>query len=76
MNFEQELERLGRLYADRGFQVTLRPRPDDLPAFAGDFKIEILGKRADQGVLVSVKKNRTEVAADSNMPRYAEITGA
>jgi len=76
MNFEQELERLGHLYTDRGFQVTLRPKPEELPVFARDFKVEIMGKRPDQGVLVSVKKNRTEAAADSNMPRYAEITGA
>ena len=76
MTFEQELNRVRDLYADQGFQVTLRPRPEDLPAFARDFKVEILGKRADKGVLVAVKRNRDEVASDSNMPRYAEVTGA
>jgi hypothetical protein len=76
MDFEKELKRVSGVYAAQGYQVVLRPRPEDLPSFAKDFKIEILGKRAAEGVLVAVKRNRDEMAADPNMPQYAEITSA
>ena len=74
MDFEQELKRVAGVYAGQGYQVVVRPRPENLPPFAKDFKVEMVGKRAAEGVLVAVKKNREEMAADANMPRYAEIT--
>ncbi len=75
MDFEQELQRVAARYTGHGYQVTIRPKPEDLPSFAKDFQIEILGKRGNQGVLVAVKKDRDEMAADSNLTRYAEVTG-
>ena len=75
MNFEQELKKLAGVYEGRGYKVVVQPRADELPPFARDFKVEILGRRADEGVLVSVKKNRQEMEADKDdMPQYAEIT--
>jgi uncharacterized protein YutE (UPF0331/DUF86 family) len=76
MDFGEELKRVADVYRRQGYNVTLRPGPDQLPPFAGDFKVEIVGRRGSEGVLVAVKKNRDEVAADSNMQRYAEITGS
>src|SRR5436309_2280439 len=76
MDFEQGLKRLAERYSGQGYQVTVRPRPEDLPTFAKDFEVEIVARRAAEGVLVSVKKNRLEMAADKDMPRYAEVTGA
>ena len=69
MDFEKELKRVAGLYAGQGFQVVVRPGPEDLPPFARDFKVEILGKRAAEGVLVAVKRNREEMAADDNDQR-------
>ncbi len=74
MDFEQELKQVAALYSSQGYQVVHRPGPQDLPDFARDFKVEIVGRRGDGGVLVSVKKNRLEMAADKDMPRYAEMT--
>src|SRR5437588_10694449 len=74
MDFEQELRRVAGVYAGQGYQVVVRPGPDDLPPFAKDFKLELVGKRGVEGVLVAVKKNREELADDANLPRYAEIT--
>jgi hypothetical protein len=76
MDFEQELNRLADLYTSRGYQVTVRPRPEDLPPFAKDFQVDLVARRAAEGVLVSAKKNRLEMEADKNMPRYAEVTSA
>jgi hypothetical protein len=75
MDFEQELTRVARGYADQGYQVLLRPTPAQLPDFARDFKVEILARRGNGGVIASVKKNREEMEADKEMPRYAEVTG-
>jgi hypothetical protein len=75
MDFEQELKRVAGVYAGQGYRVVVRPRPEDLPSFAKDFKVEVVGRRAAEGVLAAVKKNREEMAADADMPRYAEVTG-
>jgi REase_AHJR-like len=75
MDFEQELKRVADTYTRQGYQVTIRPDPEALPPFARDFKVEILGKRGTEGVLVSVKKDRDEAAADPSLTRYAESTG-
>ena len=73
MDFETELIRVAGLYLSQGYQVVFRPGSAELPPFAKNFKVEIVAKRGTQGVLVSIKKNRFEMAADSNLPRYAEI---
>src|SRR6476660_1437036 len=75
MDLLQELKRVADVYRGQGYDVTVRPSPDQLPPFAKDFKVEIVGRRGAEGVLVAVKKDRDEVAADGNMQRYAEITG-
>jgi hypothetical protein len=75
MDFAQAVNRLADTYRDQGYDVTVQPSPDQLPPFAKDFRIEIVGRRGREGVLVAVRKNRDELAADSNMPQYAEITG-
>jgi hypothetical protein len=62
-------------YTRQGYQVTIRPNPAALPPFAKDFRVEILAKREAEGVLVAVKRDRNELAADSNLTRYAEIIG-
>ena len=76
MDLEQELNRLADGYRHQGYDVSVRPNPDQLPSFAQDFEVEIVGRRGDEGVLVAVRKNRNAVAADSNMQRYAETTAA
>ena len=76
MNFETELRRVAGLYTSQGYQVILRPGPEDLPPFAQDFEIEIVARRVATGVLVTVKKDRIQFAADPNISRYAEVTGS
>jgi hypothetical protein len=74
MDYEHEVKRLADNYTAKGYQVIVRPKPEDLPPFAKDFTVAIVGQRADGGVLVSVKKNRQEMAADKDMARYAKMT--
>ncbi|HLN32368.1 MAG TPA: hypothetical protein VK395_31860 [Gemmataceae bacterium] len=74
MNTEPRLNQVADRYRVQGYQVILRPGPDDLPEFAKDFKVEIVAKRADGCILASAKKNQSDLEADGEIPRYAEIT--
>jgi hypothetical protein len=76
MNFEHELQNIAKQYIGQGFHVVVHPGAEELPPFARDFRVEIVGRRGDEGVLVAVKKTREAVALDTNMPRYAEATAA
>jgi hypothetical protein len=73
MNFDQLLNTVAERYRTRGFNVILRPGQDDLPPFAKDFKVEILATGPDSNVLASVKATPSELEADPNILRYAEI---
>ncbi len=74
MDFEKAIQEVAANYSQRGHQVIVRPKPDELPKFARDFKVEVVGTQRDIGVLVSVKRNRDEFSADPETQRYAEIT--
>ncbi len=76
MSIEEGLNRLADGYRDQGYDVTVRPGPDRLPEFAKGFRIEIVGRRGREGILVSVKRNRDELVADGDVPLYAELTAA
>jgi len=56
-----------------GYKVVVRPGADDLPAFAKDFKVEIVARRDDGSVLASAKKSQSDLEADREVARYAEI---
>jgi hypothetical protein len=75
MNIEQRLNYVADRYRSLGFNVVLRPGPNDLPPFAQDFRVEILATGTDANVLASVKASALELEADPNVSRYAELTG-
>jgi hypothetical protein len=74
MNIEQRLTNLADRYRTLGYQVVVRPRPEDLPPFAKDFKVEILATRDDGSVVAVAKGSPSELEADPQVPRYAEVT--
>jgi len=74
MNIEQRLNHVADRYRAQGYKVVVRPGPDDLPDFAKDFKVEIIARRDDGCVLASVKKSQSDLEADREIPRYAEVT--
>jgi hypothetical protein len=74
MNMEKRVNQVAAGYRAHGYKVVVRPRADELPDFAKDFKIEILARRDDGCVLASTKKNQSDLEADPNLARYAEVT--
>jgi len=75
MDLERAIQDVAQRYATHGYTVVVKPTADQLPAFARDFRVEVVGRRPDQSVLVAVKRNRLDFAADPEMPRYAEVIG-
>jgi uncharacterized protein YutE (UPF0331/DUF86 family) len=74
MNIEQRLTQVADRYRNLGFRVVLHPGAVDLPAFAKDFKVEILATKEDGGVLAVAKSSPSELQADPEIERYAKIT--
>jgi hypothetical protein len=56
MNAELRLNQVADRYRAQGYNIVIRPRPDDLPAFAKDFSVEIIARRDDGGVLASASR--------------------
>ncbi len=73
MDFEKALESVAREYRDEGYVVVTHPDADQLPGFAREFGVNILASRGEERVLVSVKRNRVELASDPTISRLAEI---
>jgi len=69
-----ELNRLADMYRGQGYDIVVRPMAGDLPPIAKDFRVELLGRKGARGALVSVKKNRSELAADQELTRDAATT--
>jgi hypothetical protein len=74
MNMEQRLNMVADRYRNLGFKVVLHPSSDDLPPFAKDFKVQILATKDDGSVLGVAKATPSELQADEDVARYAEIT--
>ena len=54
--------------------VILHPKADELPPFAKDFHVQILATKDEGSVLAVAKASPSELEADLEVPRYAEIT--
>jgi hypothetical protein len=74
MDIEQRLNQIADRYRNLGFKVILHPTASDLPPFAKDFKVEILATKEDGAVLTVAKSSPSELQADPEVARYAEIT--
>jgi hypothetical protein len=74
MNIEDRLNVVADRYRRLGFRVVLNPKPDDLPPFAKDFKVQVLATKDDGSVLTVAKASPSELQSDPDVARYAEIT--
>lgn len=74
MNIEQRLNQVADRYRNLGFKVILHPSTAELPAFAKDFKVEILATKEGNGILAVAKGSASELQGDKEVPKYEEIT--
>ncbi|MBI3468271.1 MAG: hypothetical protein HY000_35150 [Planctomycetes bacterium] len=75
MDIQQRLKQVADGYRAQGYNVVVRPGRDDLPDFAKDFRVEFLARRNDGCILASAKKSQSDLEADQELPRYAEVVG-
>lgn len=73
MSLEPELSKIADNYRGQGFDVVVQPTACDLPDFAKDFRVELVGRRGIGGVLASIFESQTELKAASDLERYAEV---
>jgi REase_AHJR-like len=74
MTIEERLNHVANRYRSLGYKVATRPGPDELPAFAKDFKVEIVATGDKGNVLAVAKASPSELQADQEVARYSEIT--
>jgi hypothetical protein len=54
-NEHQRLREVAREYRNRGYEVLVEPRPDQLPTFLASFRVDILARSAEENVIVEVR---------------------
>jgi uncharacterized protein YutE (UPF0331/DUF86 family) len=74
MTFEERLGQVADRYRSLGFKVVVHPSPDELPVFAKNFKVEIVATSETGNVLTVAKASPSELQADKDVTKYAEIT--
>ncbi len=69
---KRKLAAVARQLTARGYQVVLRPRDGELPAFLKGFRPAAIATKGDEGVVVEVKTRQTLQGAEY-LPRLAEV---
>jgi len=59
-----KLEELAARYREKGYDVVLRPRADEVPPFLAPFQPDLVATSGDEGVVVEVKSS-SDLGSDS-----------
>jgi hypothetical protein len=51
----QRLREVAREYRQRGYEVLIEPRPDQLPEFLAPFRVDLLARSTEENVIVEVR---------------------
>jgi len=76
MNEEELVKRLADKYRELGYDVAIKPRGDRIPTFIRPYQPDLVATKGDAGIIVGVKRDRSELAKDTHLSRMAEITNA
>ena len=74
MDFKKAVLEIAKSYEDEGYTVIVEPGKDRLPDFASDFGPNLLATRANDRVLVEVKRDRGDLERDPVIVHHAELT--
>ena len=72
----EALQDVAKQYRDEGYDVVVAPQGAAVPSFAADFRPDLIATRANEGVIVEVKRNRLDLSSDPDIPRMAEVVNA
>ena len=71
MNTLAQIRKVADQYARQGYEVVLRPRRQNVPAFLGDFQPDLIARKAGESVIVQLT-NRRELARNPQLPFVAD----
>jgi hypothetical protein len=70
------LEQVIEKYVAEGYEVLVDPAASQLPDFAAGLSPEIVARKGDEGVIVTVKMNREDVREDPSIVRMAQVVNS
>lgn len=76
MEFDKAIENVADKYRFEGYQVTVRPKANQVPSFAAGLPVDLLASKGDEHVLVRVKESMEELRKDPESVRIAEAISA
>jgi hypothetical protein len=69
---QQKLTELARRYAERGYDVLIQPRPEQLPAFLAYFSPDLVLRGADGNIVIEVSTGGS-AETDRRVNRLAQV---
>jgi hypothetical protein len=73
---DQELQQVAERYRAEGYDVRVKPNPEELPPFATDFDVDILATSPNGSVLVRAEETREALRHDDQLSRAAKVTNS
>ena len=73
IRLEEDVVRLAEKYRSEGYDVVMAPSPGDLPFDLGNYRVDLVAKKNDQGVLVQVKSRADRLSFEALQPAVAEV---
>lgn len=74
-NLERErLLKLAEEYRDKGYEILIHPKPEDLPDFLRNYRPDMIARREDEAVVIEVK-SRSSLNSSSTqyLPNLAQV---
>ena len=73
---QESLAKVAQRYRDEGYDVIVHPRGEKVPPFLAEFQLDLIATRGNEGVVVEIKTNRTDLSNDPYLTRLAETVNA
>jgi hypothetical protein len=71
--FEAEIQRVAKQYRAEGYEVIVRPPPEQVPPFLVGHELDLLATRGDEKVVAEIRLNRTALNDNAHVARLAEL---
>jgi hypothetical protein len=76
MEYDKAVEVVADRYRSEGYQVTVRPKDNQVPEFAAGLNADLLATKDDEHVFVQVKENREGLRDDVATSNIADVVNA
>src|SRR5688572_4616985 len=70
------LDQVAQRYRNEGYEVTIQPRGDSLPAFLRGFLPDIIARRGEEGVVAEISQKRVDLSGDTQLTLMTELVNS